>query len=348
MEPSTLQSIVPASRLSAVQKALMRAFNTADVSDISLVAGGLSNAPVYKMTVNNEAYILKLGGTRGMANPVEEPYVSMEIAANAGIAPPLYYLNTEDALSITKFIENKPLRAVFTSPDVLLGKLAKTIRSIHEMPRLPKENSLWTLVENLMQQVRGTPMYTNAVFEDFFDYYEIIRLCYPWDDNDKVSSHNDLNPGNILCDGNRIWIVDWDAAHLNDRYVDLAISANSFVRNESQEKLFLEAYFGDELNSYKSARFFIMRQICRLIYAALMFKLAYTSDPTCDLDDPDLQTVNMQKIGEQISSGKLSISSYKGQLFYGKAMINEALIDMRSPRFYLSTDTLMAGLDGGL
>ena len=340
MESSTLQTVIPAGRLSAVQKALLRAFNTADVSDISPVAGGLSAAPVFKITVNKEAYILKLGSTQGIVNPVAEPYVNMEIAANAGIAPPLYYLNAVDALSITKFIEHKSLRAVFTSPDVLLEKLAKTIRSIHEMPQLPKENSLWSIVESLIQQVRETPMGTNTVFEDFFEYYEIIRLYYPWDDKDTVSSHNDLNPGNILCDGKRIWIVDWDAAHRNDRYVDLAISANSFVRSESQEKLFLEAYFGDELNSYKSARFFVMRQICRLIYAALMFKFAHTSDPTCNLDDPDLQTVNMQKIGEQIGSGKLSISSSKGQLFYGKAMINEALIDMRSSRFVFSIDLL--------
>src|ERR1022692_2472698 len=33
-----------------------------------------------------------------------------------------------------------------------------------------------------------------------------------------VSSHNDLTPENSLFDGDRGWLVDWEAAFLNDRY----------------------------------------------------------------------------------------------------------------------------------
>jgi len=275
-----------------------------------------------------------------MANHIAESYTTMEIAANADIAPPIYYQNIEDALSITKFIENQPLRAVFTSPDILLRELAKTIRSIHEMPPIPKENSLFNTAEGLIQQVKGSPMFTKTIFEDFFDYYDLIQKHYPWDDTDKVPSHNDLNPNNMICDGKRIWVVDWDAAFLNDRYVDLAISANFFVRNEQQENTLLSTYFGDSLNPYNSARFFIMRQITRLIYAILMFKLASSSAPIGAIDDPDLQTANMRKIGEQLGAGTLSLSSYRGQLLYGKALLNEALTDMRSPRFVPSVKLL--------
>lgn len=195
-------------------------------------------------------------------------------------------------------------------------------------------------VEDLIWQVRASSLFTKSIFEDFFDYYDIIQRHYPWDDKDKVSSHNDLNPNNMICDGKRIWVVDWDAAFLNDRYVDLAISANFFVANDAQEKTFLEAYFGDDLKPYNSARFFIMRQICRLIYAALMFKLAHASDPAGIVDDPDMQTMNLRKVGEQMGAGKLSLSSYRGQVLYGKALLNEALADMRSPRFAPSVELL--------
>lgn len=340
MEPSTLQSIIPANRLSAVEKALLQAFNTIDISVISLLEGGLSTSIVYKIIVNNQPYVLKLDSSERVVGPGAGSYTCMDIAANAGIAPTLYYQNAEDALSISKFIENQPLRAVFTSPDILLPALAKTIRSIHEIPLFPEGNSLLNTVETLIRQVRASPIFKKTIFEDFFDYYDVIRRHYPWDDTGKVSSHNDLNPSNLICDGKRIWIVDWDAAFLNDRYVDLAASANFFVRNEQQEKIFLEAYFGDGLNYYNSARFFVMRQISRLIYAILMFKLANSSASAGIVDDPDLQTMNMQKIGEQIGAGKLSLSSYRGQLLYGKALLNEALLDMRSPRFELSVEVL--------
>jgi len=333
MQPQSLQSLIPADRLSAVEKALLQTFHTLDITDIIPLAGGLSASPVYKILVDNQPYVLKLESTERVVNDTERSYACMEIAAKAGIAPPLYYQSPEDALSITKFIENKPLRTVFTSPDILLEQLAKTIRSIHEMPRIPKENSLLNTVEDLIRQVRESPMFTKTMFEDFFDYYDIIRRHYPWDDKDKILSHNDLNPNNIICDGKRLWVVDWDAAYLNDRYVDLAISANFFVSNEPQEEKFLSAYFGDGFNSYNSARFFTMRQICRLVYAILMFKLAAPTIPAGMVDDADMQTVNTRKVGEQMATGKLSLSSYRGQVLYGKALLNEALTDMRSPRF---------------
>lgn len=323
-----------------MEKALLQTFNTSNAEEISLLTGGLSASPVYKIIVNTQPYVLKLDTTEGIPNPIAESYTTMEIAANADIAPPICYQNIEDAISITRFIESQPLRAVFTSPDILLRELAKTIRSIHDMPPIPKENSLFNTVEGLIQQIRKSPLFTKTIFEDFFDYYDIIQKHYPWDDMDKVPSHNDLNPNNMICDGKRIWVVDWDAAFLNDRYVDLAISANFFVRNEQQENTFLSTYFGDSLNPGNSARFFIMRQITRLIYAILMFKLAGNSIPAGAIDDPDLQTATLRKIGEQLGAGTLSLSSYRGQLLYGKALLNEALTDMRSPRFAPSVKLL--------
>ena len=59
-----------------------------------------------------------------------------------------------------------------------------------------------------------------------------------------VSSHNDLfKPDNILFDGQRIWLVDWEAAFLNDPYADLAAVANQVVTNDEEEM----AYLMDEI-----------------------------------------------------------------------------------------------------
>ena len=33
-----------------------------------------------------------------------------------------------------------------------------------------------------------------------------------------VSSHVDLKPDNMLFDGERVWLVDWQAGFANDRY----------------------------------------------------------------------------------------------------------------------------------
>ena len=41
---------------------------------------------------------------------------------------------------------------------------------------------------------------------------------------DLVFGHNDLLPANLLDDGSRMWLVDWDYAGWNSPLFDLAAS----------------------------------------------------------------------------------------------------------------------------
>jgi len=55
--------------------------------------------------------------------------------------------------------------------------------------------------------------------EELFLRYTQVAAVYPHDHPDMVSSHNDLfKPDNIVFDGQRLWLVDWETAFLNDRY----------------------------------------------------------------------------------------------------------------------------------
>ena len=95
--------------------------------------------------------------------------------------------------------------------------------------------------------------------EELFQGFARIVKAYPRQDQDLVSCHNDLKPENILFDGVRPWLVDWEAASLNDRYADLGVVANFVVRNDHDEADYLGSYFGEAVSDYQSARFFLMR-----------------------------------------------------------------------------------------
>ncbi|MBB6498816.1 phosphotransferase [Pedobacter cryoconitis] len=337
-----IQSLIPEEKLTLVEQALLQAFNTATVSDIIQLTGGLSSSLVYKIIVNDRPYVLKL-------DKEINPYSAMEptcaeLAARAGVSPPIYYLNHAEGISVTGFVNPIPLRTAYTSSDLLIKELAGTIRAIHAIPLFTKENNLLETVDGLIGGFKISKMLSGPVFDECDHYYGIIRKHYPWHDEDKVSSHNDLNPNNMVCDGQKIWVIDWDAAFKNDRYVDLAIAANFFVHTAEQEEQLLQGYFGDSLSEYNSSRFFIMRQITNIVYAMLMFKLADSSKVPGTAHDPEMQHVNLKEVMEGLGTGKLDLGSYQGQLLYGKAIFNEGLKNMRSPRFTLSIDSLAAGL----
>jgi hypothetical protein len=60
MQSSTLGSLIPAARLPIVENALLQTFNTASVSAIEPLAGGLSGSIVCRITIDSQSYILKM------------------------------------------------------------------------------------------------------------------------------------------------------------------------------------------------------------------------------------------------------------------------------------------------
>jgi hypothetical protein len=322
---SLLNSLIPASRLAAVEAALLQAFGSTAVTDISLVSGGLSGSYVYKL---NQQYVLKLNET-----PLSEP---LTLAADAGIAPTLYY--AANGVYISEYIHNRPIRSAFL-PDKLIVELAGAIKAIHAIPYNTVGNDLQRTIATMIDNFKRTNILSGQVFDECFQQYEIINSKYPWQDTNKVFSHNDLNPGNILCDGEKVWIVDWDVASLNDRYVDLANVANFFVHTDEQEKSFLQIYF-DNVDEYKTARFYIMRQVCRIIYAMLMFQLAAQGKPADYAHNQEMEGISLRDFGALMAAGKISLATYEGQLMFGKALLNEAVAQMRVPRFITSLSQL--------
>jgi aminoglycoside phosphotransferase (APT) family kinase protein len=59
-----------------------------------------------------------------------------------------------------------------------------------------------------------------------------------------VSSHNDPNPRNLLFDGIRLWLVDWELASRNDHLFDLAIATTEIADTPDLETALLTAAFG--------------------------------------------------------------------------------------------------------
>jgi hypothetical protein len=52
---------------------------------------------------------------------------------------------------------------------------------------------------------------------------ERIRADHAWISATGTSSHNDPVPRNILFDGVRLWLIDWESACRNHPLVDVAI-----------------------------------------------------------------------------------------------------------------------------
>jgi thiamine kinase-like enzyme len=121
--------------------------------------------------------------------------------------------------------------------------------------------------------MRAAGLLSKGEIEEIFTRYEQVCGAYPRLDSDMVSCHSDLKAENILFDGQRVWVVGWHAALLNDRYFDLAVAPNFVVTNDADEWTYLEQYFGQRPDEYQRARFFLMRQVMHMFSATVFLLL---------------------------------------------------------------------------
>jgi hypothetical protein len=85
-----------------------------------------------------------------------------------------------------------------------------------------------------------------------------------------VSSHNDINPRNVLFDGERLWLVDWELAFSNDPLADVANIANNFSDVPDVDTLVLEGWLDGAPDDDTRHRLTLMRDLHRLFCGCLM------------------------------------------------------------------------------
>jgi thiamine kinase-like enzyme len=59
-----------------------------------------------------------------------------------------------------------------------------------------------------------------------------------------VFGHNDLLPANLIDDGDRLWLVDWEYAGFNSELFDLGGLASNAGMSEAEREALLAAYYG--------------------------------------------------------------------------------------------------------
>jgi hypothetical protein len=251
-------------------------------------------------------------------------FACMKAAAEAGLAPRVLYTNVEDGVAIIDWIETAPLPTTQA-----LVHLAATLRRLHALQPFPKTFNYVTAHKIFIWRLRTAGLLPEGEIEEVFRSYERICAVYPRLDPDMVSSHMDLKPENILYDGRRVWLIDWTAAFLNDRYFDLAIVANFVVKSDPDERGYLCEYFGRPPNPYELARFFLMRQVIHMLSAAVFLLLGSTAKPIGPNNDRPL----FRDFHERIWAGEVDLADNELKIVYGQVHWEQLLENIRHPRF---------------
>ncbi len=317
--------MIPETKKIAVINALQAAFGVNEFEDIRELVAGLSSALIYRIVVRGKPYLLRIiTRTDAMSDPARW-YGCMKTAAEAGVAPRIWYAGIEDRISITDFVEKKAFpisEAKVKMPDLL--------KRLHSLPPFPPRVNYFDALDGFIQKLRDTKVLPVSITDEVFSRYAHIKSVYPRNSSGWVASHNDLKPENIIFDGYRVWLVDWEAAFLNDRYFDPAVVANFVVMNDDEEKDYLNRYFDEEVGEYHLARFFLMRQVLHISYFTVFMLFGSAAGEQID---PNLAKPGFREFHDRVWTGEITLETNNFRQQYAWAHLEQLRHNLQLKRF---------------
>lgn len=323
--------MIPQEKIAAATRGLNEAFGVAVFDHIRDLTERPGSNRAFRIVVRGSAYLLRIN-TR--AGDMTRHFGCMQAAAEAGLAPRVRYASAEDRISITDFVEAVP----FPATDAL-RRVPAALRTLHALAPFPVApfNTTCTFLLNkgpaldgFLQKFRAANILPEHDLEDLLAQYARVAAAYSSLDPELAPSHNDLfKPDNMLFDGGRLWLVDWEAAFQNDRYADLAVVANMLVANEAEEQIYLQEYFGAPPVSYQAARFYLMKQLAHMFYAMAFLSLGSAGKPV-DWREPVPEYSDFQR---RFWAHEVDLADDHSKTVYGRVHWEQLRHNLRQPRF---------------
>jgi len=273
--------VLPGAARDAVEKALAATFGTVPGEIVPIAEGG-STAFVFRVTHNGRRHLLRAEGEH---SPLRNPhqYISLRLAAEAGLAPRLDYLDEQNGVLVADFITQQPLRAYPGGPEALARAIGALAAQLQAAPLFPYFVDYPDIAARLFAHVVRTGLFAPGLLDPYTERLE--QIVARWKPTRLVSAHNDANPRNILFDGTRLWLIDYESAYRSDPLIDIAVLLDNFAHTPALETALLEAWDGKADPGHLADA----RALTRLYYSGFFLSYSATlprAAPLTDLSAP--------------------------------------------------------------
>ncbi|MBB3236038.1 choline/ethanolamine kinase family protein [Phyllobacterium endophyticum] len=209
---------------------------------VALLKGGISNES-YVVEDDTGKYVVRFGKDYPFHHVFRNREAMTARAAHqAGFAPELFYAG--EGVMVTAFLGARTYGADDVRANI--PRVAELIRRFHTaMPENILGPGFMFWVFHVIRDYARTLRAGNSRMVPHLGTYlaiaaemEAVQKPLPI-----IFSHNDLLPANILDDGSRLWLIDFEYAGFSTSMFDLAgLASNAGLDDEESEAL-LAAYF---------------------------------------------------------------------------------------------------------
>ncbi|MFK7853656.1 MAG: phosphotransferase [Granulosicoccus sp.] len=271
--------------------------------DVSPLEGGITNHN-YLVSTNAKKYVVRLG----CDIPEHQILRFNEIAAGkaaalAGISPEIIF--HDEGVLVMDFVSGHALNAGHIQEQTRLGEIVKLLRTCHQdVPKHLRGASVVFWVFHIVRDYAATLSEGGSTHMQLLpsllkNTETLEQAATPFD---IVFGHNDLLPANIMDDGNRLWLIDWEYGGFNTPLFDLGGLASNSELEEPLERWMLEQYYQETLNDELWFRYQAMK--CASLLRETMWSMVSEIHSSLDFDYAAYTDENLARFNQSFANFK--------------------------------------------
>ena len=264
------------------------------------ISGGRTNLN-FRVTDEASAYVVRLGDDIDHHHVLRFNELAASRAAHAaGLSPAVRH--AEPGLTVIDFIEARTLQESDIRDRKTLGRVVEILHKCHiSLPRHLRGPALIFWVFHVLRDYAATLEEAASPYAPMLGEFralaeELEAAAGPFD---IVFGHNDLVAANILDDGERLWLIDWDYAGFNTPLFDLGGLASNNGLSAADERYMLELYFGRPADDALFHRYFAMKTASILREA--MWSMVSEATSSLDVDYAAYTAENLDRFRAVLS-----------------------------------------------
>jgi thiamine kinase-like enzyme len=240
---------------------------------LRLLTGGLTNRNYQVTTDSGDRYVARFSSAKSalLAIDRDAEHRNSSIAAEAGVGPGVVAYVPDDGVLVVEWIEGRTFADADLDDEAQLARLAAICAQLHAGPRFAGDFDMFDVQRRYLAIVRE---YGFRLPEDYDEYEprvrrleEVLRASA----GETVPCHNDLLAANIMDDGERLWLIDYEYSGNNDPCFELGnIWSEAALDVERLEHL-VASYFGapSPVQTARARLFAVMAKYGWTLWAAI-------------------------------------------------------------------------------
>ncbi|MBX9977935.1 MAG: phosphotransferase [Alphaproteobacteria bacterium] len=285
---------------------------------IPIMEGG-SDSKLYAFDTEGKVYIARVFSKDRDKIDKEREVFFLKMASDNDITPPLFYASAENNLVIQQRIHKKNHDFSEKSRVRNLFHCIKQLHSLSVPQNVPSHDNHYA-----MWAFDASKNMHNKKYEGFLNTVCYQRVLAALKKHETTAvTHNDLNPRNILWDGERLFFIDFENASIGDPYFDLAALMLFYTFSISDSHQLFTDYLGYPPTAIMSSKLHLMTIVCLATYGLWYLGFLYEGHK-------DRSQNTLDSILQRIAEGADYLTTRDDYIELGLRLFDKATADLHN------------------